>query len=157
MRISRSIVAVCLLGGFALPLQAADLPKQGKFTAKFGWYAAGKVFELEKDHIFWVGEFSGTVFNDAGSGFMHMASVVCPGSNDIHLDGRPGGAEGYCVVTDKDGDKAYSMWSCKGPFPGPSDGDNKWTAARVNMQASPVATAFRVSPPRPRHRATRSG
>src|SRR5579872_5865843 len=111
MRAAKSIVAACLLGGVLLPLQAADLPKQGKFTAKFGWYAVGKVFELEKDHIFWVGEFSGTVFNDAGSGFMHLASLVCPGSNDIHLDGQQGRADGYCVMTDKEGDKLYSVWS----------------------------------------------
>ena len=81
------LVAACLSAAAMSQPQAADLPKQGKFAAKFGWYAVGKVFELEKDHIFWVGEFSGTVFNDSGSGFMHMVSMVCPGSNDIHLDG----------------------------------------------------------------------
>ena len=43
------------------------------------------------------------------------------------LDGQQGRADGYCVVTDKDGDKIYSVWSCKGPFPGPCDGDNKFT------------------------------
>lgn len=121
------LIAACFSGAAISQSQAADLPKQGKFTAKFGWYAVGKVFELEKDHIFWVGEFSGTVFNDSGSGFMHMASMVCPGSNDIHLDGQQGRADGYCVMTDKDGDKLYSVWSCKGPFPGPCDGDNKYT------------------------------
>ena len=72
-------IATLLLGVATLG-QTADLPKQGKYTGKFGWYATGKVFELEKDHIYWVGEFSGTIFNDAGSGFMHMASVVCPGA-----------------------------------------------------------------------------
>jgi hypothetical protein len=121
------LLAACFSGVAMSQSQAADLPKQGKFAAKFGWYAVGKVFELEKDHIFWVGEFSGTVFNDSGSGFMHMVSMVCPGSNDIHLDGQQGSADGYCVMTDKDGDKLYSVWSCKGPFPGPCDGDNKFT------------------------------
>ena len=56
MRNAMSIVAACLLGSAVLsPSQAADMPKQGKFTAKFGWYAVGKVLELEKDPIFWVG------------------------------------------------------------------------------------------------------
>jgi len=54
------LVAACFSGAAMSQSQAADLPKQGKFTAKFGWYAVGKVFELEKDHLFWVGEFSGT-------------------------------------------------------------------------------------------------
>ena len=31
-----------------------------------------------------------------------------------------------CIVTDKEGDKAFSTWTCKGPFPGPCDGEAKW-------------------------------
>jgi hypothetical protein len=106
---------------------AADLPKKGKFTGNFGWYAVGKPHELEQNHLYWVGEFGGTFFNDDGKGFMHQSSIVCPGTNDIRLDGSPGGAQGNCIVTDKEGDKAFLWWKCVGPFPGPCNGDFQWT------------------------------
>lgn len=116
-----SIAIVALAGAQA----EAQLPKHGTYTSKFGWYAIGKVFELEKDHVFFVGEFSGTNFNDEGRGFLHDASVVCPGSNDIKA---PGSAQGYCIVTDSDGDKAFLVWKCTSDRPGGKcDGDFQWT------------------------------
>ena len=42
----------------------AQLAKQGTYSGKFGWYAVGKGFEIEKrkihmdDHIKTIGEFS---------------------------------------------------------------------------------------------------
>jgi hypothetical protein len=115
-------LAVCSTAGFA-----ADLAKSGKYTGKFGWYSVGKGFEMEQNHLFWVGEFSGAFFNDKSGGFMDLASVVCPGSNDVFLDGKAGDAKGYCIMTDKQGDKAYLVWKCNGSFPGPCNGDFQWT------------------------------
>jgi hypothetical protein len=60
----------------------AQMAKGGTFTSQFGWYANGKTYEAEKDHFLFVGDFSGTNFNDAGRGFLHFASIVCPGIND---------------------------------------------------------------------------
>jgi hypothetical protein len=62
----------------------AQMEKRGTFTSQFGWYANGKTYEIEKDHLLFVGEFSGTNFNDAGRGFLHLVSVACPGINDIN-------------------------------------------------------------------------
>jgi len=87
----------------------AQMAKQGTYTARFGWSAIGKTIELEKDHMIFVGEYSGVVFNDAGSGFMHGTSWVCPGLNDF-VHGLSTAAQGYCVATDKDGDKAFVTW-----------------------------------------------
>lgn len=101
------------------------LEKEGTFTAHFGWYAVGNTFEIggDKNHVFFVGEFSGTVFNDAGKGFLHLAAVVCPGVDDI--TNRVSNAHGYCTITDQDGDKIYVVWKCKG---GPRcEGDFQWT------------------------------
>src|SRR4249920_1763719 len=95
-----STVSGIALSVVAAATSAADLPKQGSFEGTFGWFAVGKTFELEKGHIYWVGEFSGTTFNSKGQGFMHNGSLICPGSNDIYFEGGPGGAEGHCIFTD---------------------------------------------------------
>jgi hypothetical protein len=109
------------------PKAEAQMAKRGTYAVHFGWHSAGKVFELEKEHVFWVGEFSGTTFNDEGKGFLHNASLVCPASYDI----RPGGiAQGVCIMTDLQGDKAFSVWKCTVDQPGPGgkcEGDNRWT------------------------------
>ena len=106
---------------------AADLPKKGTFTAKFGWNSSGKTYEMEKNHVFWVGDFTGTLFNDKAGGIMDGAAVSCPGTNDIRLDGQTSSAQGQCIVTDAQGDKAFASWWSKGPFPGPFHGEFTWT------------------------------
>jgi hypothetical protein len=121
-----ALLAALLLASAGMSAPAADLPKSGKYSGKFGWYSVGKAFEIEKDHVFWAGEFSGAFFNDGGGGFFHNAAVQCPGMNDITPDGNAF-AHGYCIVTDKDGDKAYLSWKCKGKFGDKCNGDFQWT------------------------------
>ena len=105
----------------------AQLAKQGTYSTHFGWYATGKTFEFEKDHVLFVGEFSGAVFNDTGGGFMHGTSWVCPGMNEL-LKGISTAAQGYCIATDKDGDKAFLTWKGhKSTEPNRLAGDFQWT------------------------------
>ena len=67
------------------------------------------------------------VFNDAGSGFMHGTAWVCPGMNDL-LKGVSLASQGYCIVTDKDGDKAFVAWKGrKETEPNKGGGDFQWT------------------------------
>jgi hypothetical protein len=86
-----------------------------KVTGDFGWLAVGKVFQLEKGHIYWVGEFSGTFTNDKGKGSpLDHTGWKCPGSNDLDLNNKKGKAAGYCIVSDPSGDLAYATWQCLG-------------------------------------------
>ncbi len=104
----------------------AQMAKQGTYTGRFGWSTMGKTFEIEKDHMVFVGEYSGMVFNDSGSGFMHGTSWVCPGMNDF-LHGISTAAQGYCVATDKDGDKAFLTWKGhKATEPHKGGGEFQW-------------------------------
>ena len=118
LRMLVALSIVLFLGAYA----EAQMAKQGTYSGNFGWYAVGKTFEIEKDHAFWVGEFSGTFFNEAGQGFLHGTSWVCPGVNDI-TNGVSTSSHGYCVVTDKDGDKAFLAWMGAKGF----EGDYQWT------------------------------
>ena len=75
----------------------------------------GKAYEIDKGHFYWVGEFTGTFFNDKGKGSLfHHAGVKCPAHNDLNFPTGKSKGGGYCVITDKDGDKAYLSWSNEG-------------------------------------------
>ena len=105
----------------------AELAKKGTYKGNFAWNSTGKVFDLEKGHQMFVGEFTGGFTNDDGKGFMHITSWVCPGVNDL-VDSVTQYARGYCVVTDLDGDKAYFSWKGgKETKPGASKGTFQWT------------------------------
>jgi len=104
----------------------AELPKQGKYRGMFGARAAGTVHELEKGHIFFVGAFSGVFFNDNANGFMDQSAVECPGVNDI-VNGVAMQNGGYCIVTDRDGDKAFLVWKGKDTSAGVGGGEFQWT------------------------------
>ncbi len=123
----KKYIIFCFAVAFFLPISSVNsLEKQGKYSIHFGWYGVGKVFEIGEDHGFFVGEFSGTVFNDEGKGFLHHASVVCPGADDI-INGISN-AHGYCTITDWDGDKVFVVWKCKGSKGSPRcEGDFQWT------------------------------
>lgn len=106
-----AVVCVLLLGTHA----DAQLAKEGTFSGWFGWSSTGKVQQLGENHTFWVGEFSGAMRNDAGKGFLHHTSLVCPGSWDNNQGTST--AQGTCVITDQDGDTMYSTWQCTGKNP----------------------------------------
>ena len=104
----------------------AQLPKHGTYRGTFGAQAVGTVNELEKGHVFFVGGFSGVFFNEVANGFIDKSLVVCPGVNDI-VNGLAIGNHGYCIVTDKDGDKAFLVWKGKDTSPGVGGGDQQWS------------------------------
>jgi hypothetical protein len=88
---------------------------QEKVTGEYGWFGVGKTYEIEQGHFYWVGEFSGTFFNDKGAGGMfHRAGVKCPAYFDADTNTKKSKAAGYCVITDTDGDQAYLTWQNEG-------------------------------------------
>ena len=103
-----------LLLGCGLPSVA--IASDWTAIGQFGWFGVGKAQQLEKGHLFWVGEFSGTFFNDKGAGSLfHLASVRCPGWNDLDLNKKKGRAAGTCVISESGGnDQAYVTWQCEG-------------------------------------------
>lgn len=64
---------------------------------------------------------------DSGSGFIHRTAVNCAGAND-NVDGIPRLTQGYCTLTDADGDKAILVYKGeKTHGPGAGGGDFQWT------------------------------
>jgi hypothetical protein len=104
---------IAVAGTLALcgPVHAEDW----KVTGAFGWFGVGKAYQIEKGHIYWVGEFTGTFFNDKGKdSLFHQAGVKCPGFNDLDFNNKKGTAGGVCIISDPAGDQAYVTWKCEG-------------------------------------------
>jgi hypothetical protein len=78
--------AAALAAMFAIATPALA---QDKAIGEFGWFGVGKAYEIEKGHYYWVGEFSGTFFNDKGPGSMfHRAGVKCPAYFDADFNNK---------------------------------------------------------------------
>jgi hypothetical protein len=55
-------------------------------------------------HVYFVGEFSGTFFNDKGKdSLFDKAGVKCPAFNDLDLNNKKGKAGGYWTISDATG------------------------------------------------------
>jgi hypothetical protein len=129
MRASYKLIsAVFALALLAAPAMAQQSAKSGKYTGKFTGHLPGgveQIYELEKGHVFILGPRHGVFLNDVADGFLDKTEVVCP--RVIDVVGAVVSAHGYCIMTDKDGDKAFSAWELKGTGPGTAWGTFKWT------------------------------
>jgi hypothetical protein len=112
----RSKYAVAAGLALGCGLCTAAYAEDWKVTGEFGWFGVGKPQQLEKGHVFWVGEFSGTFFNDKGQGSpLHLSGWRCPGSNDVDFNSKKNKAAGTCVFSEPGGtDQAYATWRCEG-------------------------------------------
>ena len=111
----RKVLLRVFAAGAAAMLFGAVHAEDWKVNGEFGWFGVGKAYEIEKGHYYWVGEFSGTFFNDKGEGsLLHRAGVKCPAYNDLDFNNKSSKASGYCVMTDTDGDQAYASWQNAG-------------------------------------------
>jgi len=107
----------CIAAALALSCGASTLAQaeDWKVTGQFGWFGVGKAQQIEKGHIFWVGEFSGTFANDKGKGSpLDQTGWKCPAFQDLDLNQKKGKAAGYCLVSGHGGDQAYLSWRCEG-------------------------------------------
>jgi len=111
------------LAAFSAPAYS-QMPKSGTYSAWFGWHSYGTLADLGNGVMHWHGQFDGALRNDAGSGFMHQAAVICPGATLIV--GGHAYYRGNCVLTDKDGDRATLVWQCDAKLGARCDGPMEW-------------------------------
>lgn len=110
-RIGIFTLSVVFLITLAPAVHAADWKVKGHF----GWFGVGKAHQIEEGHFFWVGEFTGTFFNDKGAGSLfHLAGVKCPAWFDADYNNNKSRDGGYCIITDLEGDQAYLIWEGAG-------------------------------------------
>jgi hypothetical protein len=138
MKTSRKLVlaifAVAIVGLLGAPTEAQQ--KSGKYSGKYTGHAVagvGQTYELEKGHVFVMGLSQGVFLNDVADGFLDKTEVTCPVVEDI-ANGLIVAMHGYCTMTDKDGDKAFFVWRCKGTPPGSYAGTFEWTGGTGKFQ-----------------------
>jgi hypothetical protein len=111
----KELLQCVLAGAMGLALCGPANAQDWKATGVHVWFASGKAYEIEKGHLYWLGELGGAFINDRGTGtLLHMAGLKCPGVNDIDINNKKNRASGRCVFSDADGDQAYSTWQCEG-------------------------------------------
>ena len=142
---SCAAVVLALTLGPGWPARAQD--QDWKVTGEFENFALGKIYEIEKGHILWVGDFGGTLINDKGKGnlFDH-AGMRCPGMNDIDSNNKKQRARGYCIISDAGG-QAYLSWQCEGNADGtPCRGTFEYTGGTGKYQTISGKNSFEYRP-----------
>lgn len=114
MIVSR-LIAAATVAAFALSVSTLARADDWKAVGEFGWFGVGTAHQIEEGHFYWVGEFSGTFFNEEGEGSLfHRAGIKCPAFFDVDTNADIGIAGGYCVISDAEGDRAFAKWESTG-------------------------------------------
>jgi hypothetical protein len=103
-------VGMLLLAGGAHAAGA----EEGTVKAMAPWQGQGYAFPVGPDQAFLVAVYSGVLLVDDGKGPMHAASIVCPASAEGDLAKLTKNAQGYCIITNEDGDRIFARFSCTG-------------------------------------------
>jgi hypothetical protein len=143
MRITRAFgTLLAVVGLLGLSSTAhAQLAKQGSFGGSYVWEVSSKVHQLESGHIFTHDVYKGTFYNDADEGFLHESQWTCPGTADL-VDGK-GTSRGYCIVTDKDNDKAYNIWEGTVDMEAGFEANFRWTGGTGKYKGIQGNNTFR--------------
>jgi hypothetical protein len=112
----RSLVFIPLLTiGLAMPAiaqQKTELPKSGSLKLHTGFKVIGEPTQIIKDkHSYNTERAWGVSYNDAGSGPLHISSMICTSVSEA-IEGA-GTDQGKCAWSDADGDKLFIDWSGK--------------------------------------------
>ena len=82
MKSTRLLLSMAALSA-GLIVSGGTRAEDWKPVGQFGFFGVGKAYEIEKGHFYWVGEFSGTFFNDKGeNSLFDHAGVKCPAWDD---------------------------------------------------------------------------
>lgn len=106
------VVAMTLAANLVLAGQAFAAGTTVKAMAT--WQAQGLVTQVEKNQALMVGALAGALFIDGGHGDLDASSLLCPGTMELNLTTGVRNGKGRCIITDKDGDKIYAEWMCRG-------------------------------------------
>ncbi|MCA9471246.1 MAG: hypothetical protein MRJ96_07695 [Nitrospirales bacterium] len=93
---------------------SSGLATETSVKAMATWQAQGLITQVEEDKALMVGVLAGVMFIEEGKGKLDAAGLLCPGSVETNLETQVRVGSGRCIITDKEGDKVYAQWSCRG-------------------------------------------
>lgn len=111
--------AVLLTAGLVALGQGTAAAEQGSTTGLAAFNAKGNATNHKPGLTIWNGTFLGISMTDARKGPLHSAAWDCTGEAVIQ-DGISQKANGFCLVTDPDGDTINLLWE-RTDVPGPVD------------------------------------
>ncbi len=118
------LFGLCTLMWCSLGLAGHSLgAEEGSVRALSNFAGQVNLFKVEGDKAFAVGVWGGILFFDREGGKLEASAISCPGTLEVNLATGSDTGTGRCIITDRDGDKAYAKWTCsgnargcKGPF-----------------------------------------
>ncbi len=115
MKSTRSLLIAAIFCLLAIGYSGQALAgEQASFRALSAWQGMGATFHVEQNEAFVVGAMGGLFFIDGGKGSLDASALMCPVTVSINMQTGSRKAEGRCIITDRDGDKIWAKWSCKG-------------------------------------------
>lgn len=102
---------------FCVGLVGAAHAEQGTTTGLAAFHPKGDAKGYKPDLTLWNGTFIGISITDSRKGPLHSAAWDCTGEVVIQ-DGISHSANGFCLVTDSDGDTINLLWA-RTDVPGP--------------------------------------
>ncbi len=117
-----SLVLISALGG----ISQAQMAKWGKPTGTATFYGSGESQEYAPDVTVWNGKFWGQSVTDAAKGVLHYGAWDCIGEMAFR-GGEISIGDGFCTVTDPDGDKINLRWEVDEPNANPAKFKTKGT------------------------------
>jgi len=118
-RLKRSGWAVAVVVASAVfVLTGVAQAEEGTVKATAAWEGQGSAFPVGEDQVYMVAVYAGVMFVDDGKGSLDAASIVCPGTIEGNLAKGTKTGDGRCIITDQDGDRVYSRFTCTGDLEG---------------------------------------
>ena len=131
-------IAVAVVSFLGATAEGQQLPKSGKYKGTYASHQVPEVaqtYELEKGHVYFLGRSHGVFFNDVADGFLDKTEVTC----------AIAAINGHCIITDKDGDKVFSVFEGKGSAPGIIAGTFQWTGGTGKFTGIQGNNTFHVT------------
>ena len=120
------VLSLIMIGGYGINVQA-QIAKQGAPRGVVGFYGNGTTQEYAPDMVVWTGKFFGQSVTESGQGPLHDSAWDCTGEMVIRSGKIVVTADGFCAVTDQDGDKINLRWDTDDPQATPAKIKTKGT------------------------------
>ncbi len=122
--------AIFTIGG----VQMAMAAEEETVEATSPWISEGRYFRTGEKEALFIGVLAGSLYVKSAEGRLDTVALVCPGDFVIDLESGAQEGEGKCIITDRDDDNVFAIWTCSGKNLLSCEGDFKLTAGTGKFQ-----------------------
>jgi hypothetical protein len=122
-----AVLAISILLPMSGAATAAHAESEETINAYASWAGRGQIYPTGPNSATFVGAFSGVIFVEKEKELLNGGNMMCPGLIEINLDDGKQQGKGRCTITNDEGERVFSEWSCAGTFAEGCTGDLKFT------------------------------